>query len=218
MFDVNTIVETGGLLAVALIIFAECGILLGFFLPGDTLLLAAGLFAARGKMSIFWLVFTVIFAAIIGYEVGYMLGRRAGPKIFNRHDGFLFRKEYMGHAEKFFDKYGGLTVVVARFVAHVRTFVSVIAGASNMNRKQFFAFNVIGSVLWAGSITLAGYWLGVNVPNIDKILVPLVIVALILFYTVGLWQLLKTPQRRHRLKTGLKEDWNYFFRINKKSS
>jgi membrane-associated protein len=216
VFDVNSIVEAGGLLAVAFIIFAECGILLGFFLPGDTLLLAAGIFAAKGKMSIGWLVASVIIAAIIGYEVGYILGKRAGPKIFNRRDGFLFRKEYMGRAEQFFDKYGAVTVVVARFVAHVRTFVSVIAGASNMNRRRYFVYNVIGAVIWAGGVTLLGYWLGTNVPNIDKIILPVVIVALIIFYTIGLWHLLKTPERRLRVKTGLKEDWDYFFKINRR--
>ena len=216
MFDVNSIVEAGGLLAVAFIIFAECGILLGFFLPGDTLLLAAGIFAAKGKMSIGWLVASVIIAAIIGYEVGYILGRRAGPKIFNRRNGFLFRKEYMGRAEQFFDKYGAITIVVARFVAHVRTFVSVIAGASNMNRRSYFVYNVIGAVIWAGGVTLLGYWLGTNVPNIDKIILPVVVVALIIFYALGLWHLLKTPERRLRVKTGLKEDWDYFFKVNRR--
>lgn len=211
MFDVNSIVETGGLIAVALIIFAECGILLGFFLPGDTLLLAAGLFAAKGKMSIGWLVLSVIVAAIIGYEAGYVLGRRGGPKIFSRDNGFLFRKEYMGRAEQFFDKYGPATVVIARFVAHVRTFVSVIAGASNMDRRKYFVYNVIGAVIWAGGITMLGYWLGTKVPNIDTYIIPIVVAALVIFYSFGMWHLLKTPQRRRQLKTGLKEDWSYLF-------
>jgi membrane-associated protein len=216
VFNPDNIVQTGGLLAIAFMIFAESGLLVGIILPGDSLLLAAGVFAGKGKLPIDWLIFLVIVTAIIGYEVGYLIGKRIGPKLFKRDDGFLFRKEYIDKTEVFFNKYGPATLVLARFVANVRTLVSAIAGASNMNRRTFFTYNVIGAVLWGGGVTLLGYWLGSNVPNIDKYIIPLVIAALLIIYAFTLWELTKSPQRRRNLKKGLREDFNYFFRRGKK--
>lgn len=216
MFNVDSILQTGGLLAVALIVFAESGLLIGLFLPGDSLLLAAGLFAAHGHLPIFWLVPIVIISAIVGYEVGYIFGERAGPKLFSRKDGFLFREEYIGRTERFFKKYGGITILAARFIAHVRTFVPVIAGAGNMDRRRFTIYNILGAALWGGGLTFFGYWLGNTVSNVDHYIVIAIIVSLIVLYSYGLWQLLRTPKRRHNLKHGLKQDWNYFFSINRR--
>lgn len=212
MFDVHDIVQAGGILLVTLIIFAESGILLGFFLPGDTLLLTAGLFAGQGKLPLPELLFFVILAAIIGYQVGYWFGERAGPKIFKRKSGILLREDYINRTEAFFKKYGPITVVAARFVAHVRTFVSLIAGAGRMNKKKYFIYNVIGAILWAGGLTLLGYWLGSSVPNIDKYFFPVIVAALIAMYLVASWGVIKSPARRRALKKGLKEDYDYFFR------
>ncbi|HVS78796.1 MAG TPA: DedA family protein [Candidatus Saccharimonadales bacterium] len=211
MFNADNIVQTGGLLAVAFMIFAESGLLIGIILPGDSLLLAAGVFAGKGKLEIVPLLILVIVAAIIGNEVGYSIGRRIGPRMFNRNDGFLFRKEYIDRTRVFFEKYGFATIVVARFIANVRTIVSAIAGASQMNRYKYFIYNVIGAVLWGGGVTLLGYWLGANVPNIDKFIIPAVIIALAILYAFTVWHLARTPERRAKLKKGLKEDWNYFF-------
>ena len=212
MFNSEHIVQTGGLLVVSLMIFAESGLLVGIILPGDSLLLAAGVFAGKGKLPIVWLIALVIISAIIGYEVGYSIGRRIGPRLFKRNDGFLFRKEYIDRTRVFFEKYGLATMVLARFIANVRTIVSAVAGASRMNRGRYFLYNVIGAILWGGGVTLLGYWLGANVPNIDKYIIPAVIVALIILYAFTLWQLTKSPERRRNLKKGLREDWNYFFR------
>jgi membrane-associated protein len=212
VFNVDEIIKTGGLLVIALMIFAESGLLVGIILPGDSLLLAAGVFAGRGKLPIEWLLPLVIIAAIIGYEVGYTIGQRIGPKLFKRKDGFLFREDYMNKTEEFFDKYGPVTLVMARFIANVRTLVSAIAGASNMDRRKYTTYNVIGAVLWGGGVTLLGYWLGANVPNIDKYIIPAVIVALAALYAVTLWHLARTPEKRHKLRRGLKEDFDYFFR------
>jgi membrane-associated protein len=217
VLNADNIVQTGGLLAIALMIFAESGLLVGIILPGDSLLLAAGVFAGKGKLPIAWLIVLVIIAAIIGYEVGYSIGRKIGPKLFKRSDGFLFREEYIGRTAKFFTKYGAATIILARFIANVRTLVSAIAGASNMNRRNYFIYNVIGAVLWGGGVTLLGYWLGTNVPNIDKYIIPLVLIALALMYAVTIWQLTKSPERRRNLKKGLREDWNYFFKHRTKS-
>lgn len=212
MFNVHDIVQTGGILAVAAIIFAESGLLLGFFLPGDTLLLTAGLFAGQDKLSLKWLLIAVVLAAIIGYQVGYNIGRKIGPKLFKRKDGILFREDYIGRTREFLDKYGPATVVLARFIAHVRTFVSVIAGAGQMNRKVYLFYNVVGGVLWGGGVTMLGYLLGSQVPNIDNYFFPVIVAMLIAIYLVTVWQLGKDPKRRAALKKGLKEDWDYFFR------
>jgi membrane-associated protein len=215
MLNVNDIIQTGGLLVIALMVFAESGLLLGIILPGDSLLLAAGVFAGRGKLPIEFLVPLVIISAIIGYEVGYSIGRKIGPRLFKRDDGFLFRKEYIDKIEEFFSKYGAATIILARFIANVRTIVSAVAGASKMDRRRYFIYNVLGAILWGGGVTLLGYWLGNNVPNIDHYIIPLVIIALLLIYAVTLWQLTNSPIRRARLKKGLKEDFDYFFKGGK---
>ena len=216
MFDVHSIVESGGLLAVALIIFAESGILLGFFLPGDTLLLTAGLFAGQGKLSLFWLLTLTTVAAIVGYQVGYKFGERAGPRLFHRKNGILFREDYIQRTAHFFEKYGPVTVVAARFIAHVRTFVSVVAGASRMNRGRYLLFNIIGAILWVNSLILLGYWLGSTIPNIDKIILPVILGVLLIVYVVASWGILKSPNRRRHIKQGLKEDLRYMLGRDKK--
>ncbi|MBX4201703.1 DedA family protein [Candidatus Saccharibacteria bacterium] len=215
MFDVNHIIEAGGLLIITLIIFAESGILLGVILPGDSLLIAAGVFAGRGRLPIEWLLFLVITAAIIGYEVGYTFGKRIGPSLFKRQDGLLFKEEYLTRTEHFFKKYGAVTIIGARFIAHVRTLVSITAGASNMDRRRYSTYNVIGAILWGGGLTLLGYWLGSRVPNIDKYIIPAVILTLFIIYAFTVWQLAKTPARRKAFKKGLREDWDYFFKRQK---
>lgn len=211
MFSPDHIIQAGGLLIIALIVFAESGLLIGLLLPGDSLLLAAGVFAGHGKLPIVWLICSIILAAIIGYEVGYSIGKKIGPRLFKRKDGFLFKEEYIGRTEQFFNKYGLLTVIGARYVAHVRTLVPVIAGAANMERREYFIYNVIGAVLWGSSLTLLGYFLGSRVPNFDKYIIASVIIVLVLLYSFTAWQLLKSPARRKNLKTGLRADWNYFF-------
>jgi membrane-associated protein len=212
VFDVNSIVQTGGILAVAAIIFAESGLLLGFFLPGDTLLLTAGLFAGKGRLPIAWLLISVILAAIIGYEVGYKFGERLGPKLFKRKSGILLREDYIDTTRQYFLKYGAVTIIAARFIAHVRTFVSVIAGAGKMDKRQYFICNVVGAILWGGSITLLGYWLGSRVANIDKYFFPVIIGGLVLIYIITVWGIAKSPARRAALRKGIKEDFDYFIR------
>ncbi len=212
MLNSEHIIQSGGLLAIGFIIFAESGLLIGLILPGDSLLLAAGVFAGRGKLPIDWLVSLVVVAAIVGYQVGYVFGERIGPRVFKRSDGFLFRKEYVNRIEKFFDKYGAATVILARFIAHVRTLVSIVAGASRMDKRRYFVYNVIGAVLWGAGLTLLGYWLGSSVPNVDHYIIPAILISLVVIYSFTFWQLLKNPSRRRNLRQGLKEDWNYFFK------
>jgi membrane-associated protein len=212
VFDVHNIVQAGGILAVAAIIFAESGLLIGFLLPGDTLLLTAGLFAGQHKIALLPLIFSVIIAAIIGYQVGYVFGERAGPRLFKRKSGILLREDYIRSTNEFFEKYGPVTVVAARFIAHVRTFVSVIAGAGRMDKRAYLTYNIIGAVLWGGGLTLVGYWLGSSIPNIDRYFFPIIIGGLVIIYVVSFWGLAKSPSRRAAVKKGLKEDFDYFIR------
>ena len=202
-------------MAIWLVIFAESGILIGLFFPGDTLLVTAGLFAGHHKLSLAWLLLVVITASIAGYQVGYIFGERVGPKLFKRKDGILLKKEYVERTAGFFDKYGPITLVVARFIAHVRTIVSIVAGTAKMNKKTFFTYNVIGAVLWCGSMVMLGYWLGTNIDNVDKYFFPVVFGGLIVIYLVTMWGILKSPDRRKAVAKGLKEDWQYYFREKK---
>jgi membrane-associated protein len=158
--DAETLVAVGGLSAMTLIVFAETGLLIGFFLPGDSLLVTAGVFAAAGKLNMWSLNILLVTAAIIGDTVGYWIGRRAGPALFNRPKSLLFDPKHLRRAHDFYEKYGGQTIIIARFMPIVRTFAPVVAGMGQMNYRRFVAFNVIGGFGWVVSMTLVGYFLG----------------------------------------------------------
>ena len=151
-----------GLAVLLLVVFVETGLLIGFFLPGDSLLFTAGLLVAEGTFDVpIWLlVLTVPMAAILGDQVGYTIGRVAGPRVFNKPDSRLFQQAYVDKAYSYFERYGARTIVIARFVPIVRTFAPVVAGVSKMDRRVFTIFNVIGAVLWGAGVTLLGYYLG----------------------------------------------------------
>ena len=171
-------------LGIMLIIFAECGILLGFFLPGDTLLFVSGLFIASGAIDInLWLFIAIVsLAAFVGNMVGYGIGYKVGPPVFNRPNAKLLKHEYIEKSEAFFAKYGKITVVLARFVPVVRTVATVMAGASRMNLKIYTLYSAIGGVLWVGVVTLAGYFLGqidFIKENIDLIVVGAVVIVVL---------------------------------------
>lgn len=204
-------------MAVALIIFAETGLLLGFFLPGDTLLIAAGLLAGQHKLPVLVLLPVVAFAAIAGYEVGYLIGKRAGPRFFKRKDGLLFREEYVLRAEKLAEKHGGKSILIARFIAIVRTIVPLVAGMGKMPRKKFVVYNVIGGVVWVSTIILAAYWIGSRVPNIDRVVLPLILLAMVGTVAIMMWQFGSSAQKRHELGVALREEWDYLFNKNKKN-
>jgi membrane-associated protein len=150
------------LIGLALIIFAECGLLLGFFLPGDSLLFTAGLFVAQGAIQTpLWLVCVVlVVAAVVGNITGYWVGRAAGPAIFDRPKSRLFKPEHVVKTQGFFDKYGNRAIVMARFVPIVRTFITVMAGVGRMETRRYFTYSLIGGVAWAAGVTLLGFWLG----------------------------------------------------------
>ncbi len=172
---------SAALIGVLIIIFAECGLLIGFFLPGDSLLFITGLFVAQGFIpQPIWLVaVSLVLAAVAGNLCGYWIGRKAGPAMFNRPDSKLFRKEYVDKTHSFFDKYGARAIVLARFVPIIRTFITVMAGVGKMDFRTYAVFSTIGGILWAAGLTLLGYFLG-NVSFIkDNIEIMVILIVLI---------------------------------------
>ncbi|MHC6221443.1 DedA family protein [Arthrobacter sp. MMS24-S77] len=166
------------------IVFAETGLLVGFFLPGDSMLFTAGLLVATGaiQFNLWAMCAMIIVSAIIGNQMGYLIGAKAGPAIFNKPDSRLFKRENVESAHAFFEKHGGKALVLARFVPIIRTFVPVIVGVAKMDKRKFFLFNVIGAVLWGGGVTLLGAWLGQYEwvgKNIDIIFMVIVLVSVI---------------------------------------
>lgn len=166
------------------IIFAECGLLIGFFLPGDSLLFITGLFIAQNYISMnIWLAAILLtISAILGNAVGYWIGKQAGPALFRKPDSKLFKREYVDKTAEFFEKYGARAIVMARFVPIVRTFITATAGMGRMNFRRFLVFSAIGAVLWAGGVTVLGYFLG-NIEfvkkNIELILILVIVISLI---------------------------------------
>jgi membrane-associated protein len=168
VYNVPELIRVGGLVGLILIVFAETGLLIGFFLPGDSLLITAGLFAARGDFNIVTLNVTLIAAAIIGDATGYWIGRRTGRALYSRPDSLLFRREHLRITHEFYEKHGGKTIVIARFMPIVRTFAPMVAGVAEMGYRRFAVYNVMGGILWVTSMTLGGYFLGRLVPDIER--------------------------------------------------
>lgn len=184
MFDIAHLIQTGGLLLILALIFGESGMFIGFFFPGDTLLLTAGIFSAQGKLPPVELIILLIgLAAIAGDNVGYHIGKRYGRRLFSKPDGIIFRQEYIRQAEAFYDKYGTKTMLIAHFIPVVRTFAPAVAGAAEMPYKRFALFDAIGDIAWAAIVTLIGYWFGTKIPNIDHYI--LLAVAAVVIITLG---------------------------------
>lgn len=209
--SVNHILQAGGILAVALIIFAECGLLVGFFLPGDTLLIAAGILAAQGKLPLSLILPAAAIAAILGYQAGYHIGKRAGPHFFKREEGLL-RREYLVRAEKFFGQHGGKTILFARFIAVVRTVIPLVAGMGKMDKRRFLFYNIVGGVVWTVSVTLAAFWLGKRIPNLDHYIIFLVILAVVVTSGTVLIELGRSRAKRRELIDAISTEFKYLFK------
>ncbi|HEY4396264.1 MAG TPA: VTT domain-containing protein [Acidimicrobiia bacterium] len=169
-------------LGLLLIIFAETGLLIGFFLPGDSLLFTAGILASQGNLNIAVIALGCFLAAVIGDQVGYTIGHRAGPPLFRRPDSRIFKQRYVDRTKEFFDKHGPKTILLARFVPVVRTFAPVLAGVGKMDRRTFTTYNVVGGFLWAVGVLVAGYLLGsvIGADSVDKYLLPIIAVIIVL--------------------------------------
>lgn len=203
--ELPELIKLVGVLGVALIIFAESGLLIGFFLPGDSLLFTAGFLTHAGilPINIHILVGILFLAAVAGDSVGYAFGRKAGPRVFSKPDAKLFKQEYVQSAQAFYEQHGGKTIIMARFVPIVRTFAPIVAGVGKMDYRKFLAFNVVGAFLWAVGITYAGFYLGKWFEHmgweIDHVLLP--VIAVIVLISVGppAYHILKDEKRRHAI-------------------
>jgi membrane-associated protein len=188
IYDVQGIVQIGGLALIAAIIFAETGLMVGFFLPGDSLLVTAGIYCTSANpqqtplLNIVWLNLVVIVAAIVGDTLGYWIGAKAGPKIFSREKSLFFSRKHLLRTKEFYERHGGKTIIIARFVPIIRTFAPVVAGVGNMSYRRFISFNVFGGIGWSLSMTLLGFTLGQIYPpitkQIDKVIIVIIAVSL----------------------------------------
>ena len=183
--DVETLVRVGGLTAMTAIVFAETGLMIGFFLPGDSLLVTAGVFAAAGQLNIFTLNALLITAAIVGDTVGYWFGRRVGPALFKRPKSLLFNPDHLRRAHDFYEKHGGKTIILARFMPVIRTFAPIVAGMAEMNYRRFLSFNVFGGIFWVVSMTGIGYFLG-KIPGVREHIEIVIIIVIFLSILPGI--------------------------------
>jgi membrane-associated protein len=168
IYDVEGLVRAGGPLLVCIVVFVETGLFVGFFLPGDSLLVTAGVFAAAGSIPLRWLLIPVMLCAIVGDQLGYWIGRGMGASLYKREESFFFRRSHLQRAHDFYEKYGGKTVILARFVPIVRTFCPPVAGAAGMPYSRYLTYDIIGGIVWVGSLILGGYALGRSIPNIGQ--------------------------------------------------
>jgi len=191
LYNVKGLIEWGGTLLVCAIVFVETGFFFGFFLPGDSLLVTAGVFAATGQLHVGTLLALVTLCAIAGDQTGYWIGRSAGQALYRREDSLFFKRRHLDRAHNFYEKYGGKAVIIARFAPIIRTFSAPVAGAARMTYRRFFAYDVAGGIFWVGSMVLGGYFLGALVPNIDKrinYVIAVVVFLSILPAIIGAWR------------------------------
>ncbi|MDE2485334.1 MAG: VTT domain-containing protein [candidate division NC10 bacterium] len=199
IYDVEGLVRVGGLLALIAIVFAETGLLVGFFLPGDSLLVTAGLFAVSGHLELWSLFLFVSLAAIVGDAVGYFLGARTGPRIFSREDSLLFHKKHLISTQAFYDRHGPVTIVLARFMPILRTFAPVVAGVGNMRYGRFALYNVMGGIGWVVSMTSIGYFLGKTIPDIDRYIQVVIAIVILLSLLPGIVAFMRSSRRARKL-------------------
>jgi membrane-associated protein len=202
LLDPVEIIKWAGVIGVALIVFAESGLLIGFFLPGDSLLFTAGFLTQTQFLSldINLLVLLLFAAAVAGDSVGYTFGRRVGGKLYERPNSRWFKQEHVQKAEAFYEQYGGKTIIIARFIPFVRTFAPIIAGTAKMKYRKFISYNVIGAALWAGGVTYLGYFLGEILTKagfeIDQVLLPIIAIIILVSVLPPIIHLLKDKKRR----------------------
>ena len=194
--NMSAFLQTIGLFGVIVIVFAESGLLIGFFLPGDSLLFTAGFLASQDIFPIAWLMIGCTAAAIVGDNVGYAFGHRVGKKIFTRKESFLFHKDHLMRAKVFYERYGAKTILFARFVPVVRLFAPIMAGVGDMDYKTFLYYNIIGGTLWAAGFTGLGYILGSVIPHADRYFFPIVLLVIILSFLPPVIHVLKNKSER----------------------
>lgn len=194
--NVPGLIQYGGTLLVCTIVFVETGLFVGFFLPGDALLVTAGVFAPTGHLRLAALLRLTALCAIAGDQLGYWIGRRAGPALYPCENSLFFRKEHLQRAHDFYEKYGLETIVRARFAPIVRTFAPAVAGAAKMNHRRFFVFDVIGGTCWVSSMMLTGYFLSSAIPEVDKHIHIVIVIVVLLSIMPGVIELLRNRRRK----------------------
>ena len=197
--NLQALIKAVGLIGLFAIIFAESGLLIGFFLPGDSLLFTAGFLASQGFFNIALLAILAFIAAVLGDSTGYAFGKRVGRKLFIKDDSLFFKKANLIKAENFYKKYGVKTIVLARFVPIVRTFAPIVAGASDMHYKTFVSYNVIGGFLWTMGMSFGGYFLGSIIPNVDKYLLPIIFLIIFLSILHPIVEFIKEKRRKKEM-------------------
>lgn len=189
--DLIALIKTVGLIGLFLIVFAETGLFLGFFFPGDSLLFVAGLLAAQGLFSPEALIITIAIAAITGNMAGYWFGEKVGPKLFDREDSLLFRKQHVYRAQAFYEEHGAKTIALARFIPIVRTFAPIVAGVAKMHYRTFLAYNILGGLVWTAGLVLAGYLFGNLISDVDRYLLPVILAIIIVSFMPAVWHIVK---------------------------
>jgi membrane-associated protein len=193
--DVKGLIQAGGYVGLTIIVFVETGLMIGFFLPGDSLLVTAGLFAAKGDLNIFILNGLLITAAILGDATGYLIGKKLGPALFRRDDSLFFKKKHLIATHEFYERHGGKTIIIARFVPVIRTFAPVVAGVAGMSYRKFAAFNIVGGIGWVVSMTMIGYTLVKAFPATEKHIEIVIIVVIFLSLLPGIIEVLRARAR-----------------------
>lgn len=199
MFELIPLIKTAGYLGIFAIIFAESGLFLGFFFPGDSLLFTAGFLASQGFFSIWYLMPLVFLGAVLGDNAGYAFGFKVGPTLFSREESILFHKDHLERARIFYEKYGKKAIVLARFMPGIRTFAPILAGVGKMNYPVFMAYNLIGGLLWGVGLPFLGYFLGNTIPDADKYLLPVILLIILLSVLPGLVHIWKNDDERNRI-------------------
>jgi len=195
--DVKALIAWGGYVGLTVIIFAETGLLIGFFLPGDSLLVTAGILASQGNFNVFILAALLTTASILGNAVGYYIGRVGGTRLFRREESRFFKPHYLRQAHEFYEKHGGKAVVLARFMPIVRTFVPVVAGAADMNYRRYTLYNVVGGVLWICGMLFTGDFLYRYIPGVDEHVGRVIIIVILLSFlpaVIGWWRARRAPK------------------------
>lgn len=203
--DLIALIKTAGYLGLFFIIFAESGLFIGFFLPGDSLLFTAGFLTSQGYLHIVPLILITFAAAVLGDNFGYAFGQKVGVRLFNREDSILFHKDHLRKAQAFYDKHGGKTIILARFMPIVRTFAPIIAGVGKMKYSSFLFYNLIGGAMWGLGLPLLGYFLGSMVPNIDRYLIPIILFIVFISLVPPAWHFLKEKHHRQQVKAMVKK-------------
>ena len=195
IFEILPLIQTIGLMGIFCFVFAESGLFFGFFLPGDSLLFTAGVLASAGYFNLEFLFLGSFICAVLGDSVGYFFGKKIGPKVFSRPDSFFWNKKNIEKTNFFYQKYGNKTITLARFVPIVRTFAPIMAGVGDMKYQAFLFWNILGSFFWTGIMIFGGYFLGNHIKNIDKIILPIIVLIIFISIVPILFQFIRERKR-----------------------